>query len=372
MENLQHMEQNQHFMHRALELAQKAEGRTSPNPAVGAVIVRDGRIIAEGYHRRAGTEHAEVVALQAAGQSAAGATMYVTLEPCNHFGKTPPCTEAIITAGIREVYYAVQDSDERVLGSGHKRLLEAGITVHEGLCREQAEQLNRRYFHYKKTGRPWVFGKFAASLDGKIATRCGESQWITGDEAREHGHRLRSRVDAILAGVGTVIADDPLLTCRSSTETATQPLRVILDSSGRTPIKARVLDTSVAQTLLATTSPLTAERQRAFAQKGVQVEVFPADEQGRVSLLPLLQFLGKRGLTSILVEGGAAVLGSFFQAGLIDELLAYFAPIVIGGEQAPGAVGGNGFARLQQAACLRDTSIEQLGRDFLIKGLVVK
>ncbi len=368
------MHDHRDYMLRALHLAEKAEGRTSPNPAVGAVIVRDGRIVGEGYHRKAGSAHAEAVALQQAGSAARGATMYVTLEPCNHFGKTPPCTEAIIAAGIERVFYAVQDSDERVRGSGHQRLQQAGIAVHEGLCREQAEHLNRRYFHYKKTRRPWVFAKFAASLDGKIATRSGESRWITSSQARLRGHELRSRTDAILVGAGTVLADDPKLTCRTADSAdSNTPLRVVFDSRGRLPLSAQLFTPELVRgTLIATTASCPADRRDAIRGTGAELVVFSSDVNGRVAPAAVLDFLGERGCTSVLVEGGPGLLGSFFQNDLVDELYAFLAPMIIAGERAPGAVGGEGFASLQQVARLREITIEHHGPDILVRGLIKK
>jgi diaminohydroxyphosphoribosylaminopyrimidine deaminase/5-amino-6-(5-phosphoribosylamino)uracil reductase len=356
-------------MQRALELAAQARGRTSPNPMVGAVIVRAGRVVGEGYHRQAGTPHAEVHALRAAGDLARGATLYVNLEPCNHQGRTPPCTEALIAAGIAEVHMAMLDPNPLVNGQGRARLEAAGIRTVVGECAEPARELNEAFVTYITAGRPFVIGKFAASLDGKIATRTGESRWITGEAARLRGHELRDTVDAILVGAATVIADDPLLTTRRPGREVRHPLRVVLDSRGRVPLEARVLDPALpAKTLLAATAALPAERRAALESRGVEVLVLPADAQGRVDLAALLETLGRRQVTSLLVEGGGTVLASFFQAGLVDKVVAFLAPLVIGGQEAPSAVSGTGVAHLADAARLERVQVERVGEDVLVTG----
>jgi diaminohydroxyphosphoribosylaminopyrimidine deaminase/5-amino-6-(5-phosphoribosylamino)uracil reductase len=357
------------LMHRALELAALARGRTSPNPMVGAVIVRDGRVVGEGYHRRAGTPHAEVHALRAAGEQAWGATLYVNLEPCNHQGRTPPCTEAIIAAGIAEVHMAMLDPNPRVNGQGRVRLEEAGIRTTVGVLEAEAHELNEVFVTYITAGRPFVIAKFAASLDGKIATRTGESRWITGEAARQRVHALRDTVDAILVGASTVLADDPLLTTRLPDREVHHPLRIILDSRGRVPLQARLYDPALpGKTLLATTPALPAEHRVALEARGIEVLTLPADAQGRVDLPALLAALGQREVTSLLVEGGGMVLGSFFEARLVDKVLAFLAPLVIGGRDAPGAVAGKGVERLAGAARLERVRVERVGEDVLVTG----
>ena len=359
------------FMKRALALAHQGQGATRPNPAVGAVVVNDGRIVGEGYHRRAGAPHAEVEALRAAGEAARGATLYVTLEPCNHYGRTPPCTEAIIEAGITEVFYAVADPNPHVAGNGQQRLASAGIAVHHGLGAAEATDLNRFFFHAIKTGQPYLVAKFAASLDGKIATRAGHSQWITGSDAREAGHGLRHLVDAILIGAGTAIADNPQLTTRLPRPEVRHPLRIVLDSAGRVPLRSRLYQADLpGQTLVATTQAMPSAHIAALEQQGVETLLLPATATGQVDLVALLAELGRRQLTSLLVEGGGQVLGSFFEAGLVNEVWAFLAPLIIGGQAAPGPVDGSGAATLADAFRLKNTTIETVGCDFLIRGFV--
>lgn len=365
------MDKHETFMKHALSLARQAEGYTSPNPVVGAVVVRDGQIVGEGYHRRAGTAHAEVEALQSAGAAARGATLYVTLEPCNHHGRTPPCTQAIINAGISQVFYAIGDPNPRVAGGGHQRLAEAGLSVTGGLCAEEARHLNRFFFHHITTGRPYVVAKFAASLDGKISTRTGHSQWITGPAAREKGHTLRHMCDAILVGAGTVIADDPQLTTRLPLAEVRHPLRLVLDSRGRIPLNARLFQADLPQhTIVATTTAMPSAHQNALHQQGVETLILPATATGQVDLTLLLDTLGQRQLVSLLVEGGGQTLGSFFEANLVNEVWAFIAPLIIGGQTAPGPVGGFGPATLAEAFHLRQTMIETIDGDFLIRGIV--
>lgn len=356
-------------MRRALELAALSRGRTSPNPMVGAVIVRDGQIVGEGYHQRAGTPHAEIHALRAAGERSRGATLYVNLEPCNHYGRTPPCTEALIAAGIAEVHMAMLDPNPLVNGQGRARLEAAGLRTVVGECAEAAAELNEAFGTYITTGRPWVIAKFAASLDGKIATRTGESRWISGEASRRYTHELRDTVDAILVGASTVIADDPLLTTRLPGRAVRHPLRVILDSAGRVPLSARVLDPTLpAQTLVATTTAMPAAKRQALETQRAQVVTLPPDAQGRVDLPALLTELGRRQVTSLLVEGGGTVLEAFFRGRLVHKAMVFLSPIIIGGREAPTAVAGVGVAHLSEAPRLTRMRVEPLGEDLLISG----
>jgi diaminohydroxyphosphoribosylaminopyrimidine deaminase/5-amino-6-(5-phosphoribosylamino)uracil reductase len=333
------------------------------------VVVKEGQIVGEGYHHRAGAPHAEVEALQAAGELAQGAALYVTLEPCNHSGRTPPCTEAVINAGIAELFYATGDPNPHVTGNGHRRLVEAGITVHQGPCTAEAQHLNRFFFHYIRTGQPYVVAKFAASLDGKIATRTGHSRWITGDAARQKGHVLRHQVDAILIGAGTAIADNPRLTTRLPRAEVRHPLRVVLDSRGRVPLEVRLFQANLpGQTVVATTETMPLSHQTNLTQQGVEPLILPATPAGRVEISALLAALGQRQIISLLVEGGSEVLGAFFESGLVNEVWAFVAPLIIGGQNAPGPVGGVGFANLTQACRLQSLTIETIGCDFLIRG----
>jgi diaminohydroxyphosphoribosylaminopyrimidine deaminase/5-amino-6-(5-phosphoribosylamino)uracil reductase len=331
------LDADREWMARALRLARRADFRTSPNPMVGCVVVENGVAIGEGLHERAGAPHAEVMALRGAGERARGATAYVTLEPCSHQGRTPPCTQALLAAGIWRVVVAMLDPDPRERGRGVRLLREGGVHVDVGVGEEQAAELNRAYAHHRLTGRPLVSAKFASSLDGRIATRTGESRWITGEEARRHVHRLRHEHDAILVGVATVLADDPVLDARFPD--ARQPLKVVLDSRGRTPATARVR---------LGPAPLLID---------------PGDD-----LTALLERLGDRGVLSLLVEGGSRVLGSFFDAGLVDRVYVYLNPSVIGGDGAPAAVGGVGPATLGERPRLVRVGTERLGDDILVRG----
>lgn len=362
-------------MARALDLARGVKGRTSPNPAVGAVLVRDGEVVGEGATMSYGLPHAEPVALAAAGGRARGATMYVTLEPCSHTGRTPPCADAVIAAGVTEVHIATLDPNPRVAGRGRRRLAEAGIRVVVGEGASDARALNEDFARWITTGRPLVTAKFACSLDGRIATRTGDSRWITGPEAREEVHRLRDQIDAILVGVGTVLADDPQLTVRlgGCARPPRNPWRIVLDSTCRTPAVARLLAPGAAagrdddRVTVFTTERAPAERRAALEAAGAEVRVLPADH-GRVSLPALLDDLGRRKVTGLLVEGGATVHGAFFDAGLVDLVVAFIAPIVIGGRDAPGAVGGRGPAALAEARRLLDTQVRLVGADTLVSG----
>jgi len=366
-------------MRRAIALARRAEGRTSPNPMVGAVIVKDGRVVGEGYHRRAGEQHAEAEALRAAGDSARGGTMYVTLEPCAHYGRTPPCVDALIAAGVAEVYYAVGDPNPRVNGKAHDQLEAAGVIVHRGPCEDEARELNRPFFKHMMTGRPFVTAKFAMSLDGKIATRAGDSRWISNEAARQRAHELRNVTDAILVGAGTALADDPQLTTRLSPLSlhrkgsgeeepadVRHPLRIIADSRGRVPLLARVFDPALpGRTVLATTAAAPSAHCAELTARGVEIWTLPADRQGRVSLQALLGEIGRREMLTLLVEGGSELLGAFFAEKFVDRVWAFIAPLIIGGPNAPGPVGGLGIEVLARAIRLRRLQVEMIGANSL-------
>lgn len=351
---------DRHWSARALELALEADYGTSPNPMVGAVVLDSaGNLAGEGYHRRAGDPHAEQEALEAAGEQALGGTLYVNLEPCAHLHRTPSCAEAIVLAGLKRVVISMSDPDARVRGAGIAQLQAAGIETAVGIHEERALRLNEFYVKHRLTGRPFVSAKFAMSLDGKIATRTGESRWISGEESRLHGHRLRHIHDAIIVGVNTVITDDPQLTARLAGEDARQPLRVVLDSQLRLRMSAKVVGPN---TLIATT--------RGGRMGAAEVLRLPAAADGRVALEPLLDELGKRGILSVLVEGGSEVHASFFAAGLVDKVHAYVAPQIIGGREALGPVGGAGVEHLADAVSLRELDATRIGTDLLITGYV--
>jgi diaminohydroxyphosphoribosylaminopyrimidine deaminase/5-amino-6-(5-phosphoribosylamino)uracil reductase len=353
---------------RALDLARGALGRTSPNPAVGAVLVRDGVVVGEGATQPPGGPHAEIVALRAAGTQARGATLYVTLEPCNHYGRTPPCADALLAAGVAAVHYATPDPHPAASG-GADTLRAAGVRVTPGTGRWNADarRLNEAFFHWAAVGRPFVIAKWAMSLDGKIATRTGESRWITGEEARRRVHALRDTVAVILVGSATVLADDPALTTRLDGRAGHHPLRVVLDGRGRVPVTARVVAGHLpGQTLIVTTTASSPAWRTSLARDGVEVAVLPRGRAGGVDLASVLALLGARHLTSVLVEGGARTLAAFAEVGLIDKYLVFAAPLVIGGVDAPGPIGGVGPALLHDARRLRLESVERVGADALL------
>jgi diaminohydroxyphosphoribosylaminopyrimidine deaminase/5-amino-6-(5-phosphoribosylamino)uracil reductase len=355
-------------MRRALELAARARGHTSPNPMVGAVLVRDGAVIGEGLHAFAGSDHAEAIALREAEGDAAGATLYVNLEPCCHYGRTPPCADQIVRAGIRRVVASCEDPNPAVRGKGFAALRAAGIQVDVGLCAEEARRLNEAFFSFIRLGRPFGILKAAASLDGKISTRTGDSRWITGESARQHVHHLRNEVDAVLVGIGTVLRDDPLLTTRLGIPDQRDPTRVIVDNLARLPLRAKVINrSSTAPTILAVSETAPRSRLEALEREGVQIIVVPGSPR-RVSLRNLMEALGKLGFLSVMIEGGAEINASALREGVVDKVLLYLAPILIGGKAAPTAVGGDGIELLEQAIRLRDVRIERFAEDILIEG----
>ncbi len=361
---------NPAYMKLALRLAAKGAGWVSPNPMVGAVVVQGGRVLGRGFHRRAGAAHAEAAALRQAGDTARGADLYVTLEPCNHQGRTPPCTQAILASGLARVIIATPDPNPGVAGAGAQFLQSRGLTVEVGLLAQEARRLNQAWFYWLESGRPWVIAKAACSLDGKIATAGGQSQWLTGEPARAFGHRLRHQVDAILVGVETVLKDDPQLTTRQPRR-GQDPIRIVLDSTLRIPLSSRVLHLkSPAPTWVACTAAAPAEKIKALKELGAEVLVFRSQsgDSGRVPLTDLLRLLGRQQVQSLLVEGGAEVLGAFFQQKLVNQFYFFFAPKFLGGRQAPGVLGGEGIVQLQDAPQARELAIRRLGADLLISG----
>ena len=353
-------------MERALELARSVLGGVSPNPAVGAVLVKDGRVVGEGATQPPGEAHAEVVALQAAGAEARGTTLYVTLEPCAHHGRTPPCADALVAAGVAGVRVAVRDPDPRTDGKGIARLEEAGIAVEAGDGAVEAAEVIEAFARHVRTGKPFVTAKFAMSLDGRLATRTGASRWITGEEARVRAHLLRAQADAVMVGIGTALADDPRLTVRDvPLRNERQPLRVVVDTAGRLPATAAMLAEPGA-TLVATANAPSSSR-RALAMAGAEVIEVPAVAEG-IDLSALLELLGGQDITSVLVEGGADLLGSVFDAHLADRVCVFVAPVVIGGDEAPGPIGGRGADALEDALRLDRVRYEQIGGDMMITG----
>jgi diaminohydroxyphosphoribosylaminopyrimidine deaminase / 5-amino-6-(5-phosphoribosylamino)uracil reductase len=364
-------DQDEHFMRQALALAAQARGRTSPNPMVGSVVVKDDQIVGRGYHARAGAPHGEVVALEDAGPLAMGATLYVTLEPCCHYGKrTPPCTKAIISSGVRRVVAAMRDPNPLVCGKGLQELCQAGIEVTVATLEDEAAALNEVFTKYIITKRPFVLLKVAASLDGKIATSTGESRWITNERSRQLVHELRDQVDAVMVGINTVLRDDPLLTTRLPQGGGKDPIRIIVDSHLRLPPQAKVLTASAtARTIIATTPKAPLEKRHQLEDVGAKVLVIETDGSG-VALGSLMQQLGAMQVTSILLEGGGELHASALRAAVVDKVLYFLAPKLIGGRSAPPAIGGEGFAHLSEAVTLDRVQVKQLDEDILIEGYV--
>ena len=357
------------YMSLALSLAKLALGQVSPNPAVGAVIVKDDVIVGQGYTRPPGSDHAEIVALKQAGEEARGATLYVTLEPCCHFGRTPPCTQAIISAGISAVYFTMNDPNPLVAGKGQAELHRAGIKTYVGQYAAEAAELNEAFMKYITTGLPFITVKLAASLDGKIATKTGDSKWVTGEAARKIVHHMRYVSDAVMTGANTIIADDPHLTVRLAVKggiTHKQPLRIIIDGMGRTPPTARIF-TETGKTLVVVGTSLPAESRSSLKTTGAEILELPS-EAGVMDLKQLLKVLGERQVTSILVEAGGILLGSLFDAGLVDKVVAFLAPIIIGGKGARAAVAGKGVENLSDCSRLKRVKMERVGEDIMITG----
>jgi diaminohydroxyphosphoribosylaminopyrimidine deaminase / 5-amino-6-(5-phosphoribosylamino)uracil reductase len=363
-------DRDQQYMGQALRLARRARGRTSPNPLVGAVLVKGKRVVGEGYHRRAGQPHAEVIALEKAGNRARGAELFVNLEPCNHLGLTGPCSKAIIDAGIKRVVIGMVDPNPRVNGRGVRALKKRGIEVVTGVMGDACEDLNSAFLSYILKGRPEVTFKTAVTLDGRVAGRHGDSRWVTGDKARAYGHRLRHEHDVLMVGVGTVIADDPQLTCRHPKH-GLDPWRVVVDSRLRTPPNARVVEAianSPSPTLFYTTDKAAKSRIKKLRGLGAEVVVVPAEGKA-VSVAAMLADLAGRGRLSVLLEGGPRLTGSFWEHGLIDRVVTFIAPKLIGDPRALPPVNG-GARKMAEAMALEDLVIKRLGDDVMIAGRV--
>ncbi|MFT8320104.1 MAG: bifunctional diaminohydroxyphosphoribosylaminopyrimidine deaminase/5-amino-6-(5-phosphoribosylamino)uracil reductase RibD [Bacillus sp. (in: firmicutes)] len=358
------MKKDQDFMRMALDLAATAKGKTNPNPVVGAILVKDGVIVGSGIHRKAGEPHAEVHAFNMAGEHAKDATLYVTLEPCSHYGKTPPCAKLVKESDVKRVVIATEDPNPAVAGRGINILKEAGIDVEVGILKEEAQKLNERFIHNMIHQTPFVISKVAMTLDGKIAAYTGHSQWITGKEARQEVHFLRNEVDGILVGVGTVLADNPKLTTRLAIPSK-NPVRIIMDSHLRTPVDANVADCSEAATIIITTKSKNGEKAKALKEKGVQI-ITVSELHGKIDLSEALKQLYKNGITDILLEGGSELNTSFLRAGLIQKYIVYMAPKILGGKNSYTSFRGNDVETIDEAVHLQYEEVEKIGSDLRI------
>ncbi|KHD37643.1 riboflavin biosynthesis protein RibD [Clostridium acetobutylicum] len=359
---------NEAFMKRALEIAEKGSGYVNPNPMVGAVIVKDNRIVGEGYHEKFGGNHAEVNALNMAAKDAEGSELYVTLEPCSHYGKTPPCALAVVKAGIKRVIIAMEDPNPLVSTKGIKILKENGIEVITGVMKKESEKLNEVFIKYITTKRPFITMKMASTLDGKICTVSGESRWISGQTSRKYVHHLRSKYMSIMVGVGTAINDNPLLTTRIEGESLRSPIAIIVDSKLRVPKDLRIFNTlQERKIIIATTEYADKNKENKLITMGVSIIKTP-NKNGRVNLDYLLDELGKIGIDSVLLEGGSELNFSFIKEENIDKIMCFIAPMIVGGEKAKGAVGGEGIEKLKDSIKIYDMNSEKIGEDILVSG----
>ncbi|WP_442929351.1 bifunctional diaminohydroxyphosphoribosylaminopyrimidine deaminase/5-amino-6-(5-phosphoribosylamino)uracil reductase RibD [Natranaerovirga pectinivora] len=361
-------ELEQIYMERALELAKKGIGYTSPNPLVGAVIVKDGRIIGEGYHEVYGGPHAEINAFNNANESVAGATMYVTLEPCSHYGKTPPCSKAIVEKGIGKVVIGMIDPNPLVAGNGIKILEDNHIEVVTGVLEEELKKLNEIFIKYITTKKPFCILKTAMTLDGKIATKTGDSMWISNELSRKYVHKIRHQVSGIMVGIGTVLKDDPSLTTRLEDIEGKDPIRIIVDTECKLPLDSKVLNLkSKAKTIIATTEKAADDNVKAVQEKGGEVIVTPLKD-GQVDLNYLMDALGQQGIDSVLIEGGATLNYSAVSSGVVDKVLSFIGPKIFGGVDAKTPVAGDGIALVRDAVLLKDICVSSFGDDILIEG----
>jgi diaminohydroxyphosphoribosylaminopyrimidine deaminase/5-amino-6-(5-phosphoribosylamino)uracil reductase len=362
-------DKHEKFMRVALGLARKGRGKTSPNPAVGAVIVRKGQVVAEGFHRKAGAPHAEVEALnRLGGKARQGDTLYVTLEPCNHYGRTPPCTQAILEKRIRKVVVGMRDPNPCVTGGGCDYLSGQGVEVVTGVLEAECRRLNEWFVTYVTQGRPFVIAKTAMTLDGWTATSTGHSRWVTNERSRDWVHRLRDQVDGILVGVGTVMADDPVLNTRLKKRKGRDPVRIIVDTHLRTPPSARVLNLAHgSETLIAVSEELPSRRLRRIERRGVSFLMCPKKE-GRIDLKALMDGLGRRSITSVLLEGGASLMGAMIRERLVDKFCIFKAPKILGGNDGRPMALGQGPSRMDESIPLKDVQVRRFGDDILVTG----
>jgi diaminohydroxyphosphoribosylaminopyrimidine deaminase/5-amino-6-(5-phosphoribosylamino)uracil reductase len=356
------------YMGVALDLAEKGRGWTSPNPMVGAVVVKDDRIVGRGYHQRAGGPHAEAHAIDDAGDQARGATIYVTLEPCNHFGRTPPCTQKILDAGIRKVVVAMNDPNPGVKGGGNQFLQDRGIDVVTGVREKASRTLNESFITWITTGRPFVIVKCAATLDGRIATRTGDSRWVTGPDARRFVHRIRHAVDGIMVGVQTAVHDNPSLTTRLEEEKGADPTRIILDTHLSMPPTARMLHLPSNRPTWVICGPDAPKSRRSDLESAGAAVITAPLQSGRIDLAMLMDLLGAKGITSLLIEGGAAVIGAAFAAEIVDKVCFIYAPKILGGDDGVPICRGSGPAHMQASISIHDLAVSRFGPDVLLQG----
>ncbi|ABR47235.1 riboflavin biosynthesis protein RibD [Alkaliphilus metalliredigens QYMF] len=360
------------YMRKAIELAKKGTGHTNPNPLVGAVIVKNNKVIGEGYHHYYGGPHAEVDAFNNATEDVKGATMYVTLEPCSHYGKTPPCAKAIVEKGIAQVVIAMRDPNPLVAGNGIGILRESGIEVISEVLESEAKNLNEIFVKYITTEMPFCILKTAMTLDGKIATATGDSKWITNEESRQYVHEIRHQVSSIMVGIGTVLVDDPQLTTRLHNQEGSDPIRVIVDTEAKTPLWAQVLQlSSKVRTIIATTEKADPNKIKALEEKGAEVIIIPL-KNNQVDLKCLIQQLGAKGIDSVLIEGGATLNDSALQEGIVDKVVSFIAPKIVGGAKAKTPVGGDGIKYMKDAIQLTDIQVRKFGQDIMIEGYLGK
>lgn len=367
MKNITDMEQDRQYMKMALELAQKGMGFTAPNPMVGAVIVKNGRIIGQGYHRKYGELHAEREALAVCTEEPKGASIYVTLEPCCHYGKQPPCVNAILEAGIRRVIIGSSDPNPLVAGKGIRILKDHGIEVTENILKEECDKLNEAFFYYIQNKKPYVVMKYAMTMDGKIAAYTGESKWVTGEAARIHVQEQRLKYTGIMVGVGTVLADDPMLTCRL--ENSRNPVRIICDSHLRTPLTSKIVRTAETIPTILASSSKDQQKIKNYEELGCQVLYVP-EKNGHIDLNRLMELLGAAKIDSILLEGGGSLNWSALESGIVQKVQTYIAPKLFGGEEAKTPVEGKGLPDPASAVLLKNSEIIRLGDDFLIESEV--
>lgn len=360
---------DEQWMRQVLHLAKKGRGRTSPNPLVGALVVKGGNVVGQGYHARAGEPHAEILALQQAGEKARGATLYINLEPCTHYGRTPPCAPKVIEAQVRKAVIGMEDPNPFVRGKGIESLRQAGLSVRMGVLEKECQTVNEAFCKYIIKKQPFVILKVASTLDGKIATQRGDSKWITGEKSRRFVHRLRDQVDGVLVGIGTVLRDDPLLTARI--RGGRDPYRIVLDSRLRIQEGARVFGEDPSRVILCTTKEGSKDKIERLGKRGVHILILDKKEQ-RIDLKSCMERLGAMGIMTLLVEGGSGVNGSFLDERLVDKFYFFFSPKWIGDQEAFGIFGGHGIKDLQEGVTLKDIRARKVGEDFLLEGYVVK